>query len=409
MKKKLSFLWAVVFFLSTPILVEAQSSPKRMYEKPVYIFLGIDLGYSHYGPYNSSVAEAPRGGSDLGFRGLFAYYWPEWVLDGGVGIQWINNSGTNIDNSINTDKTTNAYVDLSPRYRLTRNWQIGPEFQYWLSTDKGLNPPAAGTLLNSNAENTSIWGGLQGLYEWGNGTKYRLGARALTAFNVDSRFVWVGQVFFQVGLNIFGGDGQTNDAPKLIERINEDDLSRVEDRSNHDPLVMTPEPTPYQSLAGTEPEVMTTPAPPEPEATPTPKPVPPKAVPKIVMTLDVNDLPFGYNNADLPPAKAARVVKIGEFLQKNNGTWKSLRVGGHTDERGSVQYNMELSKRRARTVRELLVNGGADAKKIKAFGYGKKHPIAKGHNEKAWAKNRRVELDFRGVKDVVLMKRALNQ
>ncbi len=234
----------------------------------------------------------------------------------------------------------------------------------------------------------------------------------------SGRSVYLGQFFFQIGFSVFGSS--ESEPQKNYERVTADDLDRVEDRSQRDPLIMTPEPTPFLKTAPAEPEpipqVMSTPVPPEAETTPFPTPVPipepvvqSKGPAKVILTLDVNDLPFGFNNSNLPKANAARVKKIGEFLKEHNGTWKTLVVGGYTDERGSKPYNAKLSKRRAEAVKNLLVQGGASARKIQTVGYGASHPRDPRHNENAWAKNRRVELEFKGVKDVVLMKKAMNQ
>jgi len=425
MKKKSWIPWAAVFFLLFPALVwsapQNGSADDTTTESAWYWFLGLDLGYSHYSPYNSSLTEAPRQGSDMGVRALIAHYSRQWVIDGGLGYQWINNSGTNSDNSVNTDKTTNVYIDLSPRYRFG-HFQIGPEFEYWATTDNGLNPIVIGSNLIASGANTSAWLGLQGVYEWAGDHKYRLGVRGLTALNVTDRTVLVFQAFFEIGFDLFGSSSSSSPnveepVQKRYERINQDDLDRGDSRNQSGPLLMTPEATPVPATTQeAEPEIMSTPAPVEPEATPPPAPVvePPepvqaKSAPKVVLTLDVNDLPFGFNDANLPASNAARVRKIGEFLKENNKSWKSLVVEGHTDERGTKPYNIKLSKLRADTVRKLLVEGGASASKIKSKGYGKSHPIDHRHNEKAWAKNRRVELDFKGVKNVVLMKKAMNQ
>jgi outer membrane protein OmpA-like peptidoglycan-associated protein len=67
-------------------------------------------------------------------------------------------------------------------------------------------------------------------------------------------------------------------------------------------------------------------------------------------------------------------------------------LGGHTDERGGIEYNLELSEKRAVMIKNYLIAKGIDAKKITIYAYGKEFPIAKGHNESSWWQNRRVEL-----------------
>ncbi len=60
------------------------------------------------------------------------------------------------------------------------------------------------------------------------------------------------------------------------------------------------------------------------------------------------------------------------------------------NQRGTDSYNIKLGKKRANSVRSYLINQGVDKDKITAFSYGESKPIALGHDEESWAKNRRV-------------------
>ncbi len=423
MKKNTSLQFATVMgltLLGACFSTQSFAKNENSGEAAWYLFLGADLGGSNYSAYNNSQTEAARSGSHLGGRLLLSHYSENWVFDGGAGIQFINNKGTNSDNSVNTDKTTNGFLTFSPRYRLGENFQLGPEFQYWVTTDKGLNATVTGSdLIDDSLTNTSAWLGAQLLYEWGN--KVRLGGRWMTDLNVPMRSVTVYQAFIQIGFDIFGSSSSVEESKprKHYEQVTEDDLDRAEEKVKEEPLPMaTPEPTPVTPEP--EPVVMSTPEPPVPEATPemtpepTPEPAPiveeaPKPAPKMTVTLDVNDLPFGFDNATLPKSNAARVKNIGAFLKKHNSSWKKLLVSGHTDERGTKEYNQRLSQKRAQAVKTLLVSGGAPASKIRAVGLGETEPLDRRHNEKAWSKNRRVELEFFGVKDTMMIKKAMKQ
>lgn len=66
-----------------------------------------------------------------------------------------------------------------------------------------------------------------------------------------------------------------------------------------------------------------------------------------------------------------------------------VMVEGHADERGTREYNLALSQRRANSARDLLVAGGVAGTRIQTISYGKDRPDALGSNEEAWARNRR--------------------
>ncbi len=72
----------------------------------------------------------------------------------------------------------------------------------------------------------------------------------------------------------------------------------------------------------------------------------------------------------------------------------TVRLEGNCDERGSAEYNLGLGQRRADGVMKMLEAGGAQASQLSAVSYGKEKPRALGHNEAAWAQNRRTDIDY---------------
>jgi peptidoglycan-associated lipoprotein len=70
----------------------------------------------------------------------------------------------------------------------------------------------------------------------------------------------------------------------------------------------------------------------------------------------------------------------------------AIMVEGHCDERGSDSYNYKLGKKRAHSVKKLLVKNGIKPNKIAIISYGEKSPAVKGNDESAWQKNRRSEI-----------------
>jgi peptidoglycan-associated lipoprotein len=74
---------------------------------------------------------------------------------------------------------------------------------------------------------------------------------------------------------------------------------------------------------------------------------------------------------------------------------RRIRLEGHTDERGSREYNIGLGERRALSVRRYLLLQGVSSDQLTTVSYGEERPAVLGSNEQAWAQNRRVELVYR--------------
>ena len=68
-----------------------------------------------------------------------------------------------------------------------------------------------------------------------------------------------------------------------------------------------------------------------------------------------------------------------------------VKIEGHCDERGTVEYNLSLGEKRATSCKDYLVGLGVDASRISTISYGKEKPVDSGHSEAAWSKNRRCE------------------
>lgn len=74
---------------------------------------------------------------------------------------------------------------------------------------------------------------------------------------------------------------------------------------------------------------------------------------------------------------------------------RQMVVEGHTDERGSAEYNLALGQRRAESVVRAMVLLGAGAHQLEPVSFGKSRPAVEGHDEAAWSQNRRAELKDR--------------
>lgn len=96
---------------------------------------------------------------------------------------------------------------------------------------------------------------------------------------------------------------------------------------------------------------------------------------------------FGLDSAELDDAGRAVVTANAELL-RTYPTW-AVTVEGHCDERGTAEYNLALGQRRAIAVKTYLVSLGIDPDRVQTVSYGKEFPFDSGHDEGAWAKNRR--------------------
>jgi peptidoglycan-associated lipoprotein len=158
------------------------------------------------------------------------------------------------------------------------------------------------------------------------------------------------------------------------------------------PPVARPAPPPS---AGTSAEVPRPPAPPEPVAEPTI--VPPEPVrDEEIRSATLDDLNrsaplkpvfYDYDSSELTSAGQAALDENAALLKRYPG-W-AITIEGHCDERGTAEYNLALGERRAVAARAYLVSLGVAADRLRTVSYGKEFPFDPGHDEAAYAKNRR--------------------
>ena len=96
---------------------------------------------------------------------------------------------------------------------------------------------------------------------------------------------------------------------------------------------------------------------------------------------------FKFDSAVVQDSEQANVANVGQALSSD--LTAKLLIEGHCDERGTEEYNRSLGERRALALREALARIGVDPMRIRTISYGKDQPVDPGHDEAAWAKNRR--------------------
>ena len=155
------------------------------------------------------------------------------------------------------------------------------------------------------------------------------------------------------------------------------------------------------------------PPPTTPEAPPPPAPPAPIAEKPVVMAPPIVEDPmasrtvdelnrespmrvayFGYDSAELS-AEARAALDANAATLKKYTTW-TVTIEGHCDERGTAEYNLALGERRAVAAQSYMVALGVPASRVKTVSYGKEFPFDPGHDEAAWAKNRRAHFVITG-------------
>jgi peptidoglycan-associated lipoprotein len=135
---------------------------------------------------------------------------------------------------------------------------------------------------------------------------------------------------------------------------------------------------------------------PAPAVAPAPPPVAVDRVDPAPDTRRILEEPihFALDRSDLgPEARAILTAKL-EILRSTSDL--TLRIDGHADERGSDEYNLALSKRRAAEAKRFLVTQGIDVTRLESVGYGEEQPIDRASSETAWAINRRAGFQVTG-------------
>lgn len=101
---------------------------------------------------------------------------------------------------------------------------------------------------------------------------------------------------------------------------------------------------------------------------------------------------FDYNSDTIKPEAISILDQQVKFL--NEHSTARVLVAGHTDERGSREYNISLGERRAAAVRNYLLDKGINQAKIEIISFGEEQPIATGSDDESWSKNRRAEFSY---------------
>ncbi len=98
---------------------------------------------------------------------------------------------------------------------------------------------------------------------------------------------------------------------------------------------------------------------------------------------------FDFDKYNLRPDARTALEFNARLLKKNPDV--NVLIEGHCDERGTVEYNLALGEKRAKSAMDYIKSLGIDASRLRIISYGKERPVALGHDEASWAKNRRAK------------------
>ena len=101
---------------------------------------------------------------------------------------------------------------------------------------------------------------------------------------------------------------------------------------------------------------------------------------------------FDYDSSEIRPEFIPNLQAHAGYLASHTATRVTLE--GHTDERGTREYNLALGDQRAQTVQRYMLAEGVRADQLATLSFGEEKPVAAGHDEASWSQNRRVELAY---------------
>lgn len=139
----------------------------------------------------------------------------------------------------------------------------------------------------------------------------------------------------------------------------------------------------------------------QPEARVAPAPAPAPERPSSEASLlaqaqsALKDVHFDYDKSNIRPD--ARDTLKEDYLVLKGVADVQVQMEGHCDERGTVEYNLALGQRRADSSKDYLVSLGMKAEQISTISFGEERPADPGHDEAAWAKNRRAHIVIQGL------------
>jgi outer membrane protein OmpA-like peptidoglycan-associated protein len=330
------------------------------------IFVGIDGAYIQTQPIED--VESAKAGHLIGAKLSATLVSKDLEIEGGGAFYRTNlrgesdvvegeTPGSSVELKNIRITTDTAALTFASRMRLNEPsdedaiWSIGPSASAMIGTNASFGPDTM------KAYRSAIFLGAQLALSFNSKWKPRLVAEYLTDVNLHERQVHVGLLSLQFGRSF--------STPKTIVRD-------IRTQTTDEVVKPIPVEKTIQQTFVQE---------------------------NVRILLDSETINFETDKATLLKRSETFLRELGRSLSQHPDRWTTLTIEGHTDHRGSLDYNIKLSLDRASAVRAALIRAGVPAPRINALGFGPKKPIDPRQTPLAWARNRRVELSFEGVKD----------
>ncbi len=392
-KRSLFYILALLLGLNW----SASATTDNPEEEGLWFFGGLGGGYatvsssasvkSTSGSNGTFKELSSKSGWDAFGKGSLSFYTQKWATDFGFGYSMQQFKYKNLDpdpiakgNAATTSKVNltmtlrNLYFELSPRYRLNESFQAGPYLQLHYGSDVGHSEsPAAST-------KSLIYYGAHLNYDRPINLNWimRLGLQAYMDFNETSRSAMQLNGLIEFGVAL-GGE-RKEPRREAVEEVPPPPQEEFKD----DSLIaeeVAPPPLPIIEEAPPMPQVKET------------------GFQQILVTLPSDKFLFDTGMSHIRNKETrAYLGEYGDILSQNKSQWKKLEITGHTDKRGTRKVNRVLSKARAKTVYDILAKAGVPKNKMTYKGFAFDKPVDRRGTPAALAKNRRVEMQFTGVK-----------
>lgn len=287
------------------------------------------------------------GGIPTHIKLLGSYYFATapWIADLGLGFH----NQVLTQSGEGSDSIQSLYTEVAARYKLANRWQVGGLWNTLLD-----NPDR----YQSNTNNFASFMGVQALKEftWDQQYLVRVGGRVMTDIGISG--TTVDTVMLEMHVS-FGPNAQ----PEVVDQ-------------------------PVEKPAPMAPHLAT------------------RAV--QTFTLDPGPVNFDTDSVRLVRTSDAYLKRLARALALNRHLFDRVEVVGHADQRGSDQYNLQLSLRRAGAISDKLIAAGVNQGQISPVGRGRREPLTSSMSPTALLRNRRVELEFQGVKNKEALKNIID-